>query len=355
MKRAVIVHGYKGTPDTNWKPWLKTELEKAGISTAIPEMPNTQHPQVQEWVQMLSDTVGPSDKDDVILIGHSLGCITILKYLEQVPSNLLVNACVFVAGFAKPFDGYKNGHDSFFENELDWAEIRTHCTNFIVLHSTDDPNVPFSESQEFVKHLNARVTLVNGMGHFSSADNVYEAPLLRDIVLLNSSHQSQEVCQIVDENDVVIGYKPRGEMDILTDRYRVCAVWITNSSGDVLIAQRHHTKDKNPGKWGPAVAGTLEMGETYESCAYKELQEELGISDAPISIGPKTKIDDQYRYFGQWFTTTIDREPAQFTLQPNEVEALQWVNPRMLMDDVTAHPDKYITGMENTCKLFINI
>lgn len=31
MKRAIIVHGFKGKPDTNWKPWLKRQLEEMAL------------------------------------------------------------------------------------------------------------------------------------------------------------------------------------------------------------------------------------------------------------------------------------------------------------------------------------
>lgn len=83
---------------------------------------------------------------------------------------------------------------------------------------------------------------------------------------------------IVNENDEIIGHKLREEVDPKNDIYRVSALWVTNSAGDVLIAQRKLTKKHAPGKWEPAVAGTVEKGETDESNIYKEAQEEIGLS-----------------------------------------------------------------------------
>jgi predicted alpha/beta hydrolase family esterase len=84
MKRAIIVHGFKGKPGTNWKPWLKRELEDKGFRVNVPEMPHTQTPQLKEWVDKLTETISLYESDDIFLIGHSLGCITILKYLETL-------------------------------------------------------------------------------------------------------------------------------------------------------------------------------------------------------------------------------------------------------------------------------
>lgn len=81
---------------------------------------------------------------------------------------------------------------------------------------------------------------------------------------------------VVDGRDEIIGYKVFKSMR-KDDIYRASALWIANSQGEVLIAKRHRLKLHNPLKWGPAVSGTLEEGETYESNILKEAEEELGL------------------------------------------------------------------------------
>ena len=183
MKCAIIVHGLKGKPDTNWKPWLKRKLEENGFSAEVPEMPNTDKPMANEWVRKLSETVGSLGLDDVYLIGHSLGCITILKYLETLTGQQKVKACVFVAGFGRKFDNYHNGHDSFFEQSLDWDRIIKRSDNFVAIHSKDDPSVGFEELAVFEDKLNAKTILLDGMGHFGSQDGVFEVPTVLDSIL----------------------------------------------------------------------------------------------------------------------------------------------------------------------------
>ncbi len=136
---------------------------------------------------------------------------------------------------------------------------------------------------------------------------------------------SKPLVQVVDDNDTVIGHKDRLTLDFQKDIYRVAALWITNSKNEVLLAQRKLTKDRDPGKWGPAVAGTLDAGETYETNIYKEAEEEIGLSGVKFKIGPKMRIHEPRNYFCQWFTLELDRSSNSFRLQEDEVEAIKWI------------------------------
>lgn len=50
-------------------------------------------------------------------------------------------------------------------------------------------------------------------------------------------------------------------------------------SGALLLQKRRMDKDIQPGKWDTAVGGHLDAGETFESAAYRELAEELGVTE----------------------------------------------------------------------------
>lgn len=159
--------------------------------------------------------------------------------------------------------------------------------------------------------------------------------------------------QIVDADDNLIGHKVRQEVDPIKDIYRVAALWLTNSQGEILIAQRKLTKTNDPGKWGPAVAGTVDEGETYESNIYKEAQEEIGLSGIKFEIGPKRRVYEPTNYFGQWFTSRVDQGVDSFVLQEEEVEAVKWITEVELVNDVQANPERYISGMGDTIRMFV--
>ena len=151
-----------------------------------------------------------------------------------------------------------------------------------------------------------------------------------------------DLIQIVDEGDQLIAHKNRAEVDYEHDIYRVAALWLTNSRNEVLIAQRKLTKDKDPGKWGPAVAGTVDEGEEYESNIIKETEEEIGITGLSLDLGPKQFITEPRKYFLQWFLAESDLPEESFTPQESEVEKVKWINVGELIKDVTQNPQQYV-------------
>ncbi len=159
--------------------------------------------------------------------------------------------------------------------------------------------------------------------------------------------------QIVDDQDNLIGHVERSKIDYSKDIYRITAVWVTNSAGQVLMAQRTLTKDKDPGMWGPAVAGTMDEGETYEENVYKELEEEIGISSVELQKGPYVKYETPRMCFCQWYLLTIDKLASDFKIQEEEVEQVAWMDPADLVADQKANPKKYTPSMAKIIKQFI--
>jgi isopentenyldiphosphate isomerase len=162
-----------------------------------------------------------------------------------------------------------------------------------------------------------------------------------------------EAIVIVNKQDLVIGSKQRGTTTY-DDIYRVAAVWLSNFNSEVLLAQRKWTKKNNPGKWGPAAAGTVGEGETYEENIYKEAEEEIGLSGVNFQLGPKKLVDlpPTRRYFCQWYTAQIDWPVERFRIQESEVEQIIWVSLRDLFEDTARHPEKYVESASNWKSLF---
>jgi len=151
--------------------------------------------------------------------------------------------------------------------------------------------------------------------------------------------------QLVNDNDELIGTKERSEINFATDIYRVSALWLSNSQGQVLLAKRAMNKDKDPGKWGPAVAGTNDEGETYDQNIYKEAQEEIGLTGVIFNKDKKIRSTSPRNSFTQWYRAVVDKEVSDFTRQVEEVDQLAWVDSEVLKQELLDNPEKFIPAM----------
>ncbi len=148
---------------------------------------------------------------------------------------------------------------------------------------------------------------------------------------------------IVDEDDKEIGYK---ENNLITrdDIYRVTGLLIINSQKQVLLAKRALSKTHNPGKWAPAVAGTVEKGETYDSNIIKEAQEELGLDLATgqLELFLKTRVKSRWNYFAQLYLYKCDKKIDEFNFDKAEASELKWFGLSELKDQFNNHPLSFV-------------
>jgi len=179
MRRIILVHGWDGHPEEGWFPKFRQEMEVQGFVVTIPTM-RCQPPQMDVWVPQLAEVVGTPD-ENTYLIGHSAGCITILRYLEGLPEGQKVGGVVLVAGFTDPlgFEELKN----YFTTPLDWPKIRSKAGGFIAIHSDNDKYVPLRHGDVFKAQLGAEVVMLKSRGHFAGSDGTTELPEARDAVL----------------------------------------------------------------------------------------------------------------------------------------------------------------------------
>jgi|TARA_B100001971_G_C18249162_1_gene576765 predicted alpha/beta hydrolase family esterase len=164
-KRVLIIHGWESNSREHWFSEEKERLEKLGYEVVVPDMPNTLHPQKEEWVEVIKDF--HPDKES-ILIGHSLGGSAILRYLEEVTEK--VGKCILIASpIRKLGSGYEE-IENFLEPDFDWEIIKKSCEKFVVLNQTEDPAVPLQHGRDLAKYLNAKLEIVKDNDHFDKID-----------------------------------------------------------------------------------------------------------------------------------------------------------------------------------------
>ncbi len=86
-----------------------------------------------------------------------------------------------------------------------------------------------------------------------------------------------EMLEIVDENDLVIGLEPKSKVHKEGLLHREIHIWFITREGEIIFQHRAPDKDSYPNRLDATVGGHCEPGSTYEETAIKECKEETGM------------------------------------------------------------------------------
>ncbi len=179
MKRVFIIHGWGGGPESDWCPWLKTELKSLGYEAHVPSMPDTDSPVIEKWVAHLKESVGVPD-EDTFFVGHSVGCQAILRYLETLSTS--VGGAVFVAGWFNlenlKDDEEKNIAQPWIENPINVIKIRSVLKKSTLVISDNDPHGAFEENKRKFAEIGSEILVLENAGHITKEDGFTKIPIV---------------------------------------------------------------------------------------------------------------------------------------------------------------------------------
>lgn len=155
---------------------------------------------------------------------------------------------------------------------------------------------------------------------------------------------SEEVFDVVNERDEVIGRAPRSEVHRRGLRHRAVHVLVFNAAGEVFLQRRSPTKDCFPDRWDSSAAGHLGVGEAYDAAAVREVEEELGL----VLPGPPERLFkvDACEATGQefvWVYRTTAEGP--FRLHPEEISDGGWFSPEAVSRWIAGCPRDFAPSL----------
>jgi len=181
MKKIYLIHEGGGSSENEWFNWLKKELTKKGIKVFSFDMPNTNNPKIDEWVKYLEQKIPFNSIDnETYFLGHSIGCQTIMRFLDKFPKEKEIAGCVFVAGwFNLKEDSYESKEEKeiacpWITNKIDFDRIKRHTNNFLAIFSDNDPFVPLTDAKLFKERLGAKIIFKKAGGHFDTLEEFSE-------------------------------------------------------------------------------------------------------------------------------------------------------------------------------------
>lgn len=189
MKKVFLIHGWGESPDEPLYKWLSSNLEREGLEVITPVMPNTEKPIIETWIAKLHEVVGDEINNNVILLGHSIGCQAILRYLAGLGTPGLLSGLVFVAPWLKvsglETEDENNIAKPWLETTLNNQKILEHIpqNKFTAIFSDNDPFVPKENWEQFEHVFGAKVIIESGKGHFTADDGIVSLPSALEAVL----------------------------------------------------------------------------------------------------------------------------------------------------------------------------
>ena len=153
----------------------------------------------------------------------------------------------------------------------------------------------------------------------------------------------EEIFDIVNERDEVIGQLPRRQVHRDGHKHRAVHVLVFGSDGRIFLQKRSMTKDTFPGAWDSSASGHLDSGEDYDACAVRELREELGL----IVAAPPRRLFKiaACAGTGQEFVWVYQSESdGPFALHPEEIERGEWFGRGQVTDWVEKRPQDFAAG-----------
>lgn len=154
---------------------------------------------------------------------------------------------------------------------------------------------------------------------------------------------SDEIFDIVDDHDQVIGQCPRRMVHRDGHKHRAVHVFVFNSRGEIFLQKRSMTKDTSPGAWDSSASGHVDAGENYDICALRELREEIGLT-LPNTPRRIFKVDACVET-GQEFVWLYQCESeGPFKLHPEEIERGDWFPPARVTQWISEKPNDFAPG-----------
>jgi len=140
---------------------------------------------------------------------------------------------------------------------------------------------------------------------------------------------TEEILDIVNENDEVIGQGTRKEIHEKGLLHRVVDIWFYNKKGQVLLQKRSLKKDNSPGLLGFSVGGHVEAGASILDTVLREAKEETGLdlleSDL-IFLGKEWYSGTTENQIKSIFAYNFTGKKEDLVFDIDEVEYFEWWN-----------------------------
>lgn len=159
-----------------------------------------------------------------------------------------------------------------------------------------------------------------------------------------------EIFDVCDANDNVIGQAPRAEVHARNLLHRAVHIWVWGSDGRMLVHLRSTTKDQFPSHYTSSASGHVDAGEEYEAAAHRELKEELDFTghlrfETKLPASPETAFEHSVLY-----SLVTDEIPNP---DPGEIAEIEYFTTDELHDLLATRADQLTPPFRSLLKWWL--
>lgn len=187
MKNVLILHGAGNDHSGNWFPWLKNKLEAKGYKVWVPDLPNSEKPDKESWLDTIFSNKDWTFNDESIIVGHLAGATLILRILERISDKTKIHKSILVAGPCNlgSMPQYFVYKESLVSGEFEWQKIKNTCKEFHLIYSDNDPyDCGMDQGIIIHKNIGGELIIKKGEQHFNleKSSEYKEFPLLLELI-----------------------------------------------------------------------------------------------------------------------------------------------------------------------------
>ncbi len=166
MKNAIILHGTGASPESNWFAWLKKKLESQGYTVWLPQLPKSDSPNMETYLNfLLKDTT--QFGNETIIIGHSSGAVAALGLLGKLKAPIKTAYLVSVFKDSLGWDAL----EGLFTEKINYKAAGQNAEKIVFLHSDNDPYCPLEHAEYLSKQVGGKLVVITGQGHFNTENS----------------------------------------------------------------------------------------------------------------------------------------------------------------------------------------
>ena len=163
MTNYFIIPGIGNSGEGHWQTYFET----LGNNFKRIEQLDWDTPNCNDWTETIEKAISNYDPKDVVLIGHSLGCIAISCWAKQYNKN--IKGALLVAPSDTEAPKYTFATTGFSPVPQDKINFKT-----IVVTSSNDPWVSMERVLLFAQNWNSELINIGEAGHINASSGHYE-------------------------------------------------------------------------------------------------------------------------------------------------------------------------------------